>query len=49
MAATDKTLEEKIAEIDNDDPVREILEMLLQRIKDLEIQVRQPIRPGGRT
>lgn len=39
---TDNTLEEKIAAIDNDDPVREILDLLLRRIKDLEIQVREP-------
>ena len=40
MPAEDKTLEEKIDEIDNDDPVREILEELLARIKVLEGQAK---------
>lgn len=47
MAATDETLEEKIDAIENDDPVKEIFELMLKRIKELEEKVQAPpIRQG---
>ena len=45
----DKTLKEKIAAIDNDDPVREILEGLLDLIEAVEAKVNEPpIKQGGK-
>lgn len=56
MTDTDKTLEEKIDDIEHDDPVKEIFEMMLERIEKLlartnELEERiaaPPVKPGKR-
>lgn len=45
----DDTLEKMIEAIENDDPVKEIFELMLARIKELEERVAAPpVKPGKR-
>ena len=45
----DDTLEKMIEAIENDDPVKEIFELMLARIKALETRIAEPpVKPGKR-
>ena len=41
-------IEEKIAALDEDDPVREVIELLWERIKELEDRIKAPPIPVGK-
>lgn len=41
-------IEEKIAALDEDDPVREVIELLWERIKELEERQKAPPVPVGK-